>query len=137
METVKDIKVHSRIESDLFHTNTTAYIVISNKNWSLLQNHVYLVEKYYKKHLRGKIPGKNDNARILEKYLNDNDLYSLSFYMSKQSGRCKHPPKQLRHGSSIEKRPSEIVYTALRNEGEEAEQLALVIKESLWQHEHK
>ena len=146
IEKVKD-NVHNRIESDLFQANKTTYIVNGNKNWSLLRKHVYLVEEYCKKNLGGKIPGKQDIESILEKALADSGSYSLTFYRSKQnvSRKGENPAKSLleRHdiqfpsskrtcdSSSTEKHPSQIFYTAPKNEGEEAEQLAMVIRESL------
>ena len=159
VETVKD-EVSNRIESDLFHANKTEYMVNGNKNWSLLRKHVYLVEEYCKKNFGGKIPGKQDIKSILEKALVDNYSRGFSFYRSKQSGSCKreNPAKPLlerhdiefpstlkRHdiefpcskhacnSSSTEKLPSQILYTAPKSKGDEAEQLAMVIRESLRQ----
>ena len=37
------------------------------KNWSLLRKHVYLVERYSKKHFGGKILAKKDVTAVLEK----------------------------------------------------------------------
>jgi hypothetical protein len=143
-------KVNNRIESDLFQVNKTAYLVNGNKNWSLLRKHVYLVEEYCKKNLGGKIPGKQNIETILEKALtNDDQTCTLSFYRSKQSGSRKRenptkpwlerrgiefpsPPRKS-STSTTEKEPSRILYTAPKDVNEEAEQLAIVIRESLRQ----
>ena len=120
-----------------------------NKNLSLLLKHVYLVEEYQEKNFRGKIlwPGKHDIGNVSEKALTDNNSGSLAFSKSKQSGsrRRKNPAKTSlerhviqfpsnRHACSshsAEKLSSQILYTAPRNKGKEAEQLATFIRESL------
>ena len=146
VERMKD-KVQNRIESDLFEVNKAAYLVNGTKHWSLLRKHVYLVEEYCKKNFRGKIPGKQDIRNILEKALTDNNSGSLAFSRSKQGGSRKREnpakPSLERYGvefpsskhacnsSSDGAISSQILYTAPRNKGEEAEQLAMVIRESL------
>ena len=113
---------------------------------SLLLKHVYLVEEYQEKNFREKIlwPGKQDIGNVSEKALTDNNSGSLAFSKSKQSGcrRRKNPAKTSleRHGiefpsnrhacssHSAEKLSSQVLYTAPRNKGKEAEQLAMFIR---------
>ena len=92
-------------------------------------------------------PGKQDIGNVSEKALTDNNSGSLAFSKSKQSGsrRRKNPAKTSlerhdiefpsnRHAyssHSAEKLSSQILYTAPRNKGKEAEQLAMVIRDSL------
>jgi len=145
VERMKD-KVQNHIERDLFEVNKAAYPVNGTKNWSLLRKHVYLVEEYCKKNLSGKIPGKQDMGNILDKALTDNNSGSLAFSRSKQSGSRKHEhpakPSLERYGIEFPKSKhvcssssdgaisSQILYTAPRSKGEQAEQLAMVIWES-------
>ena len=146
VERMKD-KVQNCIESDLLEVNKAAYPVNGTKNWSLLRKYVYLVEEYCKKNFRGKIPGKQDVENILEKALTDNNSGSLAFSRSKQSGSRKREnpakPSLERYGiqfprskhacssSSDGAISSQIFYTAPRSKGEQAEQLTMVIWESL------
>ena len=90
----------------------------------------------------------NDIENILEKALTDNNSGSLAFSRSKQSGSRKREnpgkPSLERYGiefprskhvcssSSDGAISSQILYTAPRSKGEQAEQLAMVIWESLW-----
>jgi hypothetical protein len=151
VEAAKD-KVQLRIESDLFQSNKDTYTVNGMKNWSLLRKHVYLVQEYCKKNLGGKIPAKQDMEAILDKALYESDCpITNTYHRSKQTGSRKrgNPAKDAleRHdidfptnkrascsftsGTHDEAIPSQILYTAPRNHGEEAEQLAMVMRESI------
>ena len=91
VDNAKD-KQHVRIESYLLQTNRAAYMINGNQNWSLLRKHVYIVQQYCKKNLRGKIPGRQDIARILDKGLTEDNSKNNQFYSrSKQSSmKRKH-----------------------------------------------
>ena len=150
LETMNE-KVTNKIESELFQANRENYLLNGNKNWSLLRKHVYLVEQYSKKHFGGKIPAKEDVTAVLEKAL-DSSYGELGcttkMSRSKQKrNREDNPaksalerrgikfPRQSSQDCSAEteevSKPSSILYTAPKDENEEAEQLAIVMRESL------
>ena len=152
VDNAKD-KKHVRIESDLLQANRAAYMVNGNQNWSLLRKHVYLVQEYCKKYLGGKIPAKQDFGGILDKALTDDDSRNEQFYSrSKSSKRQKHEnparsslerrgieflsSKFISSGSSSsdaddKNKGSQLLYTAPSSQQEEAEQLTIVVRESL------
>ena len=111
---------------------------------------MYLVEQYSKKHFRGKIPAKKDVTAVLEKALDSSygELGCTTMSRSKQKrNRGDNPaksalgmrginfPRQSFQDCSAETEevtePSSILYTAPKDEKEEAEQLAIVMQESL------
>ena len=138
-------KVTNRIESELFQANREHYLLNGNENWSLLRKHVYLVEQYSKKHFGGKIPAKKDVTAVLEKALDSShdELGCTTMSRPKQTrNREDNPAKftlEMRgikfprqssqdcRGETEEvSKPSTILYTAPKDENEEAEQLAIV-----------
>ena len=130
--------VTNRIEADLFESNREDYLLHGSKNWSLLRKHVYLVEQYCKKYFRGKIPGKQDIAQVLEKALSE-DRPDTFFSRSKQNKKREDNPTKHsleKYGIEFPKGDCDdncnsILYTAPKNEREEAEQLAIVMRESV------
>jgi len=150
VETMND-KVTNKIESELFQANRENYLVHGNKNWSLLRKHVYLVEQYSKKHFGGKIPAKEDVTAVLKKAL-DSSYGELSCTTNMSRSKQKRNREDNPAKSALERRgikfprqssqdcraeteevnkPSSILYTAPKDEKEEAEQLAIVMRESL------
>lgn len=66
-------------------------MVNGSQNRSLLWKCVYLVQRYCKKKLGGRIPAKQDIGRILKKALTDDDSRNGEFYSrSKQNNRKRH-----------------------------------------------
>ena len=149
LDTMKE-KVQNKIESELFQANRENYLLNGNKNWSLLRKHVYLVEQYSKKHFGGKIPAKKDVTAVLEKALDSScgELGSTTMSRSKQKRNREDNsaksalevrgikfPRQSSQDYRAEteevSKPSSILYTAPKDEKEEAEQLAIVMRESL------
>ena len=111
---------------------------------------MYLVEQYSKKHFGGKIPAKKDVTAVLEKKLDSpcGELGSTTTSRSKQKrNREDNPaksalevrgikfPRQCSQDCRAEtekvSKPSSILYTAPKDEKEEAEQLTIVKRESL------
>ena len=151
-------RISHRIESDLFQSRKEDYFINGSKNWTLLRKHTYLVEKYCKDHMRGKIPAKQDVGEILSIALEENNP-TMEYQRAKQrqSAQRKHgnpfKPHLERHGvhfpsppmwhgedcsSATETKPSRenvslIIFTAPSNANEEKEQLAIVLRERLLQ----
>ncbi len=149
--------ISNRIENELFQTRKEDYCINSNKNWTLLRKHVYLVEKYCKDHMGGKIPAKQDVSELLSRALEENNSTTPTEYQrARQSSRRKHenPFKHNleRHGvqfpspvptwqnqectssseiskpSALRSEVSPIMFTAPSNLNEEKEQLAMVTR---------
>ena len=153
-------RISHRIESDLFQSRKEDYFINGSKNWTLLRKHTYLVEKYCKDHMGGKIPAKQDVGELLSIALEENNP-TMEYQRAKQrqSARRKHgnpfKPHLERHGVHFPSPPicgmERIVRQPLKpnlrermfhplfslpqvlNANEEKEQLAIVLRESLLQ----
>ena len=112
---------------------------------------MYLVEQYSKKHFGGKIPAKKDVTAVLVKAL-ETSYGELSCTTNTSRSKQKRNREDNPAKSALERRgikfprqsyqdciveteevnkPSPILYTAPKDEKEEAEQLAIVMRESL------
>ena len=93
-----------RIEAELMQVNGDEYTYFGHKNWTLLRcKHVYAVEQYCKRELKGKIPAKKDLKTVLANSLNNRESLAIkpSVVQSNQR-RAENPAKPVLEKYGIE-----------------------------------
>ena len=136
-----------KIETTLMHENGNKYIEGGIKKWSLLRKHVFIVEKYCKKHFNGSIPPKHKLSDIINVALED---YTPEHKTGQTITRVKttraNPAKNVLEvqgisfpdinvnecSSSTSHASANLAYRcAPSNKDEEQEQLSMVLKQSM------
>ena len=87
VESLKKSLVH-QVEQRLLAENASDYYVGDLRNWSLLRQHVHLIESYCKRNFNGKIPPKQNLSEILNMATVDADKQRDE--LSQPKRRCVH-----------------------------------------------
>jgi hypothetical protein len=138
----------NQVEQKLLAENASDYYVGGLRNWSLLREHVHLIESYCKRYFNGKIPPKQNLSQILRMAMVDVDEQRENFSQPKRRRVHENPAKDVLEkygikfpvGSTISSpscassfsNPSSDIWSHCqpKSKAEEEAQLDLVLKAS-------
>ena len=139
----------NKIEAGLMKENADHYTNAGQRKWLLLRKHVFIIEKYCKSHYGGRIPPKHKLSDILSVALqkensDDDSDEEIHIRHAKQSRPRGNPAKGFLESEGItfpdpkessrivkNQKKSSLYRCAPSNRDEEAEQLNMVLQQSL------